>query len=92
VKKILMLGGSHFQIPAIKYARKSGYYVITADYLPQNPGHKFSHEYHNISTIDKEAVLQLAQTLNIDGIVCFRSRCTDSSFCCRKIIPPGKSL
>lgn len=68
-----MLGGSHFQISAIKYAREAGYYVITADYLPNNPGHKFSHEYHNISTIDKDAVLKLAQKLKIDGIVSYAS-------------------
>jgi len=73
MKKILMLGGSHFQIPAIKYARDAGYHVVTADYLPNNPGHKFSHEYHNVSTIDKEAVLKLAKELNIDGIISYAS-------------------
>jgi len=75
MKKILMLGGSHFQIPAIKYAVEAGYYVITADYLPDNPGHKYAHEYHNVSTIDKDAVLMLAKKLKIDGIsiICIRS-------------------
>jgi biotin carboxylase len=73
VKKILMLGGSHFQIPAIKYAREAGYYVITADYLPDNPGHQYSHEYHNVSTIDRDAVLKLAQDLNINGILSYAS-------------------
>jgi len=73
MKRILMLGGSHFQIPAIKYAVEAGYYVITADYMPDNPGHKFAHEYHNVSTIDKEAVLKLAQELKIDGIVSYAS-------------------
>ena len=73
MKKILMLGGSHFQIPAIKYARDAGYYVITADYSVNNPGHKYSHEYYNVSTIDKDAVLKLAQELKIDGIVSYAS-------------------
>ena len=68
-----MLGGSHFQIPAIKYAVEAGYYVITADYLPDNPGHKYAHEYHNVSTIDKDAVLMLAKKLKIDGIVSYAS-------------------
>jgi len=54
MKKILMLGGSHFQVPAIKKAVEMGYHVITCDYLPDNPGHKYSHEYHNVSTTDKE--------------------------------------
>lgn len=73
MRKILMLGGSHFQIPAIKYARDAGYHVITVDYLPENPGHKYSHEYHNVSTVDKEAVLRLAEKLSIDGIISYAS-------------------
>jgi biotin carboxylase len=73
MKRVLLLGGSYFQIPSIKTARSLGYYVITCDYLPDNPGHKFAHEYHNISTIDKEAVLKLSETLIIDGIVCYAS-------------------
>jgi biotin carboxylase len=73
VKKILMLGGSHFQVPAIQYAKNSGYYVITADYLPENPGHIYSDEYHNVSTIDEKKVLSLAEKLKIDGIVSYAS-------------------
>jgi len=73
MKKILMLGGSHFQVPAIKYAKASGYHVITADYLPNNPGHRFSDEYYNVSTINEKKVLELAEKLKIDGIVSYAS-------------------
>lgn len=72
-KRILMLGGSLAQIPSIKKAKEMGLYVITCDYLPDNPGHKFADEYHNVSTTDKEKVLGLAKNLNIDGIVCYAS-------------------
>ncbi len=72
-KRIMMLGGNLVQCTAIKAAKALGYYVITVDYLPENPGHKFADEYHNISTIDKEAVLELARTLNIDGILSYAS-------------------
>lgn len=68
-----MLGGSHFQVPAIKYAKSAGYRVITADYLPDNPGHKFSDEYYNVSTIDEKKVLALSEKLKIDGIVSYAS-------------------
>jgi carbamoylphosphate synthase large subunit len=68
-----MLGGSHFQVPAIKYAKNAGYHVITADYLPGNPGHKYSDEYYNVSTIDEKKVLELAEKLKIDGIVSYAS-------------------
>lgn len=73
MKKILMLGGSMQQIPAIKRAKEMGFYVITCDYLPDNPGHKFADEFYNVSTTDKEAVCELAQKLNIDGIVAYAS-------------------
>lgn len=73
MKKVLLLGGSYFQVPSVKKAKELGYYTITCDYLPDNPGHKFADEYHNVSTTDKEAVLQLAQKLQIDGIVCYAS-------------------
>ena len=73
MKKILILGGTYFQIPAIKYAKAQGYYVITCDYLPSNPGHKFADEYYNISTTDKDSVLNLAKDLLVDGVLCFAS-------------------
>lgn len=73
MKKVLMLGGSMYQTYAIKEAVNLGYYVITCDYLPENPGHKFAHEYHNVSTTDKEAVLNLARKLKVDGIVAYAS-------------------
>lgn len=73
MKKVLLLGGSHFQVPSVKTAKKLGYYTITCDYAPNNPGHKFADEYHNVSTTDKEAVLALAKQLKIDGIVCYAS-------------------
>ena len=73
MKRVLMLGGSIYQTYAIKAAVEMGYYVITCDYLPDNPGHKFAHEYHNVSTTDKEAVLELARKLKVDGIVAYAS-------------------
>ena len=68
-----MLGGSMQQIPAIVQAKEKGLYTITCDYLPENPGHKYSDEFHNVSTTDKQAVLELARKLDIDGIVAYAS-------------------
>lgn len=73
MKKIMMLGANFFQMTAIKRAKELGYYVITVDYLPKNPGHKYADEYYNISTLDKEAVLNLARSLEIDGILSYAS-------------------
>ena len=70
-KKILLLGGLRFLIPVIKAAQELNIYVITCDYIPNNIAHKFSDEYHNVNIIDKEAVLNLAKLLKIDGIMSF---------------------
>ena len=72
-KRILMLGGSYFQVPAIKYVKSRGYHVITCDYLPDNPGHRYADEYYNVSTTDMDGVLELARRLNIDGIIAYAS-------------------
>lgn len=68
-----MLGGSLYQTYAIREAVHQGHYVITCDYLPDNPGHQYAHEYHNVSTTDKEAVLALARELKVDGVVAYAS-------------------
>jgi biotin carboxylase len=73
MKKILFLGAAPTQIPPIRYALKQGHFVITCDYLPENPGHKLAHECYNVSTTDRSAVLKLAKNLNIDGIVAYAS-------------------
>lgn len=70
-KKIMLLGGIHYLLPVIKAAHEQGYYVITADYLPDNIAHKYSDEYVNVSITDKEAVLKVAQDYQIDGIISF---------------------
>lgn len=70
-KKIMLLGGIRYLLPVIKTAHEQGYYVITADYLPNNIAHKYSDEYVNVSIIDKEAVLKVAQEKRIDGIMSF---------------------
>ena len=70
-KKIMLLGGIHYLLPVIKAAHEQGYYVITADYLPNNVAHKYSDEYVNVSITDKKAVLKAAQEHQIDGIISF---------------------
>lgn len=73
MKKLLLLGGSRYLLPAIRAAHEvpGGVHVITCDYLPDNIAHRYSDEYHNVSIVDKEAVFALAQNLKIDGILSF---------------------
>lgn len=92
-KRILMLGGSYFQVPAIRYAKEVGYYVITCGNLPNNPGHKYSDEYYNISTTDKEAILKIARRLKIDGILAYASdpAAATAAYVSDKLGLPGNS-
>lgn len=73
MKRILMLGAAMQQIPAIKKAKEMGYYVITSDYLPDNPGHQYADESYDVSTTDLDGVLELAKNTHIDGIVAYAS-------------------
>ena len=70
-KKLMLLGGIRYLLPAIEAAHRHGCHVITVDYLPDNIAHKYSDEYHNVSIMDKEAVLALARELQIDGILSY---------------------
>lgn len=70
-KKLMLLGGLRYLLPVIEAAHRHGIHVITVDYLPGNIAHRYSDEYHNVSILDKEAVLRLAQELEIDGIMSF---------------------
>lgn len=67
----MLLGGIRYLLPAIETAHRHGAHVITVDYLPDNIAHKYSDEYHNVSILDKEAVLALAKELHIDGILSY---------------------
>lgn len=73
MSKLLVLGASAFQLPAILHAQKLGHHVISCDYLPENPGHRYAHESCNLSTTDHEAVLAFAQRVGIDGVLAYAS-------------------
>ena len=70
-KCLMLLGGIRYLLPVIEAAHKQGYYVITADNVPDNIAHQYSDEYVNVSIIDKEAVLKVATEKKIDGIMSF---------------------
>ena len=70
-KKLMLLGGIRYLLPVIKAAHEQGYWVITADYLPDNIAHQYSDEYVNVSIVDKEAVFEVAKEKEIDGIMSF---------------------
>ncbi len=73
MKKILLLGGSAQQLVAIKTAKSLGYYTVLCDFLTDNPGQHIADKSYYTSTIDKDAVLKIAQEEKIDGVLAFAS-------------------
>ena len=71
--KILLLGGSAQQLVAIRAAKSMGCYTVLCDYLPDNPGQYEADKYYPVSTTDVEAVCQVAQSEQVDGILAYAS-------------------
>ena len=69
MSRLLILGASTLQLPAILKAKEMGHYVAVADYNPQAIGILFADEFFPASTIDIEAICQVAETFHPDGIM-----------------------
>jgi len=68
MKKFLLVGGSHADIPVIQAAQRKGYFVITSGNNPNDLGHQFSDQYCPEDYSDPKKILTLAKKLNIDAI------------------------
>lgn len=69
MKRLLIIGASHLQLPAIQKAKEMGLYVGVVDFNPDAVGISAADEYFNISTIDEEGVYQAAKKFRADGIM-----------------------
>lgn len=69
MKRILILGASILQLPAIKKAKAKGYYTIVADMNPNAIGVQYADEFHCVSTIDVDGVRKLAEEIEPNGIM-----------------------
>lgn len=69
MKKLLIIGASILQLPAIKRAKEMGLEVAVADYNPKAIGIKYADHYFNASTIDENAITEVAQEYLPDGIM-----------------------
>lgn len=73
MKKILILGASSLQLPAIKKAKEIGIYTIVADQNSNAIGAKYSDEFHEVSTLDEDRLIEIATSRNIDAILTIAS-------------------
>jgi len=70
MKKILIVGGSHSELPLVKEAKKRGLFVITTGNQKNGISHKYADKVILEDYSDKEAVLKIAKKEKIDYI-CF---------------------
>lgn len=68
-KTVVMLGGSRLQIPAIEAAQRLGFRVICADYDPEAAGFAVADKASLTSTLDVDAVEELARREGADFVI-----------------------
>ncbi|KAA9013826.1 ATP-grasp domain-containing protein [Niallia endozanthoxylica] len=68
-KKLLVIGASILQLPAIKRAKEKGFIVAVVDMNPKAIGIKYADKFYNISTLDKEKVYSAARDFSADGVM-----------------------
>ena len=68
-KKIMILGGSDFQLPLLRTAHSLGYTVVLCDMRPSCPGMQEADIKYIADYSDKTAVLEIAKKEKIDGII-----------------------
>ena len=91
MKKLLLLGGSHAEIPLIKAAQDLGWYVITTGNAREGLGHPYADKNVFADFSDKDAMLELAKS---EGVSAVCSGCNDfallsTAYVCEKLGLPG---
>ena len=69
MKKLMIVGASVLQLPAILRAKEMGLHVAVVDFNPQAIGIPYADKYYNASTMDEAAVLAAAEDYMPDGIM-----------------------
>jgi len=76
VKSVLVTGGAHGDLPAIRASKRLGYRVITGGNRPSDPGHRESDDYVLFDYTDSAAVAEAAAANDVIGVV---PSCHDSA-------------
>lgn len=91
MKKLLLLGGGHAEIPLILAAQELGYYVITTGNAREGLGHPYANKNVFEDFSDKEKMLELAKSESVDAVC---SGCNDfallsTAYVCEQLGLPG---
>jgi biotin carboxylase len=69
MKKILVIGGSHSDVPIIKAAVAYGLQVITTGNRPDHPGHVWAHKYIEGDYSKPDQMLNIARHEQVQAVV-----------------------
>ena len=69
MKRLLIVGASVLQLPAILKAKEMGCHVAVVDYNPEAVGIPYADKFYNASTMDEDAVVVAAEDYQPDGIM-----------------------
>lgn len=67
--KLLILGAGVMQVPIIRKAAGMGYETIVVDYDKNAPGFQYAAKKYVVSTLDQDAILDIAKSEHISGIL-----------------------
>ncbi|MDD4280281.1 hypothetical protein GX645_02035 [Candidatus Sumerlaeota bacterium] len=67
-KKLLLLGGHALMRHFVTKAQEMGVYTIVTDYVKNSPAKLIADEAYDVSTLDVDKLVQLAQDLHVDGV------------------------
>ena len=76
MKKVLVLGGGADQIDLILDLKSRGYYTILIDYYENPIAKPYADEHLQVSTLDQDLVLKIAQQKQVENII---TACTDQA-------------
>lgn len=76
ISKVLVLAGGFDQIALINELKSKSIYVILADYYENPPAKKYADKHFQISTLDEEAIYELAKKEKVDLVT---TACTDQA-------------
>ena len=69
MKKLLIVGGGIRQVQLLDAAKKMNYHVVLCDMTTECPGYKYADTYYAASTMDYDALINVARNEKVDGII-----------------------
>ena len=69
MKKIMIIGGGHGQMPLIKLAKQTGLFIVVVSPMGNYPGIALADKLIEEDVFDKERILEIAQAERIDCVL-----------------------